>query len=200
MQRCLWQRQPAPLCWTFTALVSAAVPTVRFMTLKFESDWIILQRCSSSSWLCLHLSLLTSPLTSLHSLPLHALCKSSHPRPVSIQPSCSVTMDICSRLTSCASLSIAFTLAVFMAFAFRLSCWCPVRTPSLILFSFLWRPATWVQLSANEIWMSDFPPLIFCVPVTQRKKRKRDLVEWSSDLFLDECLCRTNVVCLSSKR
>lgn len=135
--------------------------------------------CSCSRWLSLlhlfHLLLLSlllsadSPLTSRHSLPLHSLCKSSlihvQKHSGSIQPSCSVAMDICSRLTSRTPLSIAFTLAVFMAFAFRLSRWLSARAPCLVLFSVLWRPVIWVQLSANEIWMSDFFLLIFCVPV-----------------------------------
>lgn len=146
-----------------TALVSAAISivctpasvlSVRLMTVI----WFRLNRrtcCGSSSRLCLHFSPLNSPLTSLQSLTPHLVCKSSlihsQEHPGYIQTSRSVTMDICSRLTSRAPLSIAFTLAVFMAFAFRLSCRLPARTPSLVLFSFLWRPVILFQLPANEI-------------------------------------------------
>lgn len=160
---------------------------------------------------CLWLFLLTlPPLLSadpppllLHSLPLHSLCKSSlihsQKHPGYMQPSCSVTMDICSRLTSCAPLSIAFSLAVFMAFAFRLF-------PFGLLGSFS-------SPSSGDLWYKlNFQPMkyecltfscLFLVSLSCRKRRGGrpcGAESWLHSWEWHRCLCRTIVVCFSSKR
>ena len=127
--------------------------------------------CSSPSWLFLCSIFLCSSLTFPSTLPSLALpvCPSqfsnfTHPPPPThcvnpllstpsnnsrIRPSCSVTMDICSRLTSHAPLSVAFSLIFFFFFFWHR----PLSSLSFFLFfslsllfvyplSLLWRAAT----------------------------------------------------------
>lgn len=173
---------------------------------------IPLSFCSSPSWLLLCSIFLCSSLTFPSTLPFLALCLSLSvfqfypPYPPSstrcvnpllstpsnnshIQPSCSVTMDICSRLTSHAPLSVAFSLIFSFFFFFWHR---PLSSLSFFLFflslcssstlspssgelrhQFNWHRHVW----SNEIWMSvslsgSFSSSI-SLPFAQ-KKRKED--------------------------